>query len=307
MLLTVSTYNPAYAETVALTIPVFFIAIAVDLRTLKPRAGDTRHAALLLTIIVAFVVAEIESLSSLANRTPLDGFDKFIVGFALLWGAVLMLVRVVQPIYTVLARSPVGLAMWVVFIYTALITFVLGAIGVFTLRTAVVISTVTLLVLVFLGVGTNETIQPLLQRAMRRWLGPRVSDEILCAISASKDKNRASLRRMTRLDAEELAHDLDRAIWFGYVIWRIDGSFDNGDDMEYWGLTKAGKARVAQLVDAARPKAPSTGSAQRLRQPPESTASRAEPAGRGTAAATPRQDSAIRPPSAATDKSRRRP
>lgn len=64
-------YDSTYAATVAVIIPVIFVALAVDFRTLKPRAEDTRHAALLLSIVAALVAAEAICLSSLARKSPL--------------------------------------------------------------------------------------------------------------------------------------------------------------------------------------------------------------------------------------------
>lgn len=245
-------YYSTYAATVATIIPVLFVALAVDLRTLKPRAGDIRHAALLLSIVVVLVAAEAVCLSSLARKTPIDDWGKFLIGGAFLWSAMLMLVRVVTPIYDVLKRSTLGQLMWTLFIWEGLVLLVLVVLRIVTWETLIVAPTLTLLTLTVSAVGTSETLQPLLQKTLRRWLPKAVPDEILCALVASKDKTCSDLSHRMNLAEDEIHRYLRRAVLLGYARVEVDGTVDNGEDMEWWRLTRAGKTRVKSMTDAGR-------------------------------------------------------
>jgi len=160
----------------------------------------------------------------------------------------LILIRIVTPLYDVIKDSGPGLLMWVVFISESLILFILVSLRVVAWETLIVAPTLTLVVFSFAASGTTETLQPVAQRIVQRWWSKMVADELLCAVAASKGKTRASLCRMMRLPEEETRAQLHRAERCGYVTREVDGTIDNGEDMEWWRLTPAGKARIASLT-----------------------------------------------------------
>lgn len=141
--------------------------------------------------------------------------------------------------------------MWLLFTSEALILLVLATLRVVPLTAVVIVPTVTLIALSFGAAGTTETLQPLAQRAMRRLRPDMVTDELLCVITVTKETTRANLGRRMHLSDDEVGRSLARGVMFGYVRRALDNTADNGEDMERWRLTAAGKARVAAIVSAA--------------------------------------------------------